>query len=246
MNALIRSELRKLCTTRWFPITVAVTMLVGPVGAFANIFAGSTETKSTLGTNLTIRHILSTSAMTTLVALAIGISMAASEYRHGTSIPTFLITPKRRSVIITKVVTSAGIGALIGGAAFAITVAVAAPALARQGVHHLTGDVPQMLVGAIVTGALYGVVGVALGAITRSTVIAIVGALGWAFVVEANLLAVALPNIGKWLPTGANLAITRTGNFAAMLTPSIALVVLSAWSAVATSLAIRITSTRDA
>jgi ABC-2 type transport system permease protein len=245
MTALIRSELRKLCTTRWFPITAIVTMLVGPAGALANVFAANAETKATLGDEATIRHILSTSAMTSLVALAIGISVSAGEYRRGTCIPTFLITPRRRDVVLAKLVTTAVIGALMSAAAFAVTVAVAAPALSSRGVHHLTSDVAQMLFGATVTGALYGALGVALGAITRSTVVAMVAALGWSFAIEANLLAAALPGVAKWMPTGANLAITRTGNFAAMLDPPIALVVLLAWATIAVAIAIRITEAKD-
>ena len=47
----------------------------------------------------------------TMVMLTIGIAMAANEYRHNTSIPTFLVTPRRRDVVTAKLVTAAGIGA---------------------------------------------------------------------------------------------------------------------------------------
>ena len=52
--------------------------------------------------------------------------------------------------------------------------------------------------------ALYGVFGVAIGAVLRSTTAAVGAALIWAFVVEAVIPVVTRnPGLANWLPTGA-------------------------------------------
>jgi ABC-2 type transport system permease protein len=44
---------------------------------------------------------------------------------------------------------------------------------------------------------------VALGALTRNTIGAIVAAMAWTLFVEQVILAAIVPGIEKWLPTGA-------------------------------------------
>jgi hypothetical protein len=170
----------------------------------------------------------------------------AGEYRHSTSVPTFLVTPRRREVVIAKLVTATAVGAVLGALAFGAALATAIPALGWHGVHHLAGDTAQMWLGAALATGLFGALGVAVGALTRSTVIAIVGTIVWVQFVEEALLASALPAVGKWLPTGANIAITRTATHPArLLAPGLATVVLLAWAAVITGTAGRFVVRRD-
>ena len=154
--------------------------------------------------------------------LGVGIASMAGEFRHGTSVPTFLITPRRRDVVVAKLVAVTGLGAVAGALSFGLALAVAAPALAHQGVHHLPGDTPQMWIGATLATALFGALGVALGSITRNVVVAIIGAIGWSYLVEGLILSQAVPGAGKWLPVGTNMAITRTGDGSGMLRPWVA------------------------
>ena len=71
---------------------------------------------------------------------------------------------------------------------------------ASRGVHTLPVDLTQLWVGATVSTALFGLLGVALGALTRNTVTAIVGGIAWAMVIEIGILSSVAPEIGKWLP----------------------------------------------
>jgi hypothetical protein len=172
--------------------------------------------------------------------LAIGISIMGSEYRHHTAVPTFLVTPKRSAVVAAKFVTGVAVGALLGAAAFGLAAASATVALSSKGVHHFAGDTAQMWIGAAVATAIYGALGVALGAIARNMVLAIVAALVWVQVVEVAFLAATFPTVGKWMPTGANLALTRTAtNPEELLRPLVAVPVLVAW-AIAPGVAARI------
>jgi ABC-2 type transport system permease protein len=52
-------------------------------------------------------------------------------------------------------------------------------------------------------------IGVALGALTRNTIGAIVVAITWALFVESVILATLVPSIEKWLPTAAAIGLTN-------------------------------------
>jgi hypothetical protein len=63
-------------------------------------------------------------------------------------------------------------------------------------------------VDATVAGARYGLLGVALGALTRNTIAAVLGGLAWVQIIEVGVLQHFVPALAKWLPTGAAVAIT--------------------------------------
>jgi ABC-2 type transport system permease protein len=243
MNKLIHSEIRKLATTRWFKITMAITVMMAPAFTLLGVFA---DTRAAgVGDDEFVHGVLSVSAVSSLVLLGVGIAAMAGEFRHGTSVPTFLISPRRRDVVVAKLVTITGLGAVVGATSFGLAVAVAVPALGHKGIHHLAGDTPQMWIGATVATALFGAVGVALGSITRNMVIAIVGAIGWTYVIEGLILTQALPSASKWLPVGANMSITHTGDSAGMLQPWVALIVLVTWVVAFSTVATRSILRRD-
>lgn len=246
MNHLIRSELRKLTSVTWWKVTMIATLALIPIAAIINVQTTRTGRGPALGSPANVHHVLASSALTSMVMLASGIAIAASEYRHGTSIPTYLTTPRRPDVILAKLLAATAIGSLLGGIAFGFAVAVAVPMFAARGVHHLAGDTTQMFVGAVLVTALYGALGVALGAMTRSVVGAMVAALIWVQIFEQAFLDSVLPQLGRWLPTGANLAISHTGSDPhVLLAPAAAALVLVGWTAVLSIAAIRLTVHRD-
>jgi ABC-2 type transport system permease protein len=86
-------------------------------------------------------------------------------------------------------------------------------------VHVLPVSVPALWAGATVAGACYGLLGVALGALTRNTIAAVLGGLAWVQIVEVGLLQHFVPALAKWLPTGAAVAITTPGQTHGLLPP---------------------------
>ena len=243
MNQLIHSEIRKLATTRWFKITMAITIMMAPVFTLIAVFAA--KRAADVGDEEFVHGVLSISAVSSLVLLGVGIASMAGEFRHGTSVPTFLISPRRRDVVVAKLVTITGLGAAVGAISFGLALAVSVPALGHKGIHHLAGDTPQMWIGATVATALFGALGVALGSITRNMVIAIVGAIGWTYLIEGLILTQAVPSASKWLPVGANMAITHTSDGAGLLQPWVALIVLISWVVAFSVVATRFVVRRD-
>ena len=81
--------------------------------------------------------------------------------------------------------------------------------LLAHGVHHLPPGVGLPYLGTVVSSACFGMIGVALWALTRNTIGAIVAAIAWTLFVEQVILAAIVPGIEKWLPTGAAIGLTN-------------------------------------
>ncbi len=98
----------------------------------------------------------------------LGVLVVAGEYRHRTMLTTFLAEPRRLRVIVAKLVTVGGIGAALAAATYGVTFAVAEILYARNGVSHLGVDATRLGWGTVLSGAAYGLLGVAVGALTRN------------------------------------------------------------------------------
>jgi ABC-2 type transport system permease protein len=87
-------------------------------------------------------------------------------------------------------------------AAYALALAIAVPMYAATGVHHLSAAPLMLAVGTVLGSTCFGILGVALGALTRNTVVSI-GELIWVGIFELGILQQSLPSIGRWLPASA-------------------------------------------
>ena len=126
------------------------------------------------------------------------------EFRYGTIRPTFLFTPKRSHVLAAKLAAGLLAGLIFGIVAEGLAFAVGYAAFAGRGIHlALDGNqIALLLLGTFAGTALFGAIGVGLGAIMRSQVGAIIGLLAWGFVAE-NLLFAFVPSAGRFAPVHA-------------------------------------------
>ena len=67
------------------------------------------------------------------------------------------------------------------------------------------GDAAELIIGGAVAGGLFAALGVGIGALVRNQVGAIIGALGWIFLVEPllGIIPGASDTISRWFPSGA-------------------------------------------
>ena len=214
MLHLVRSEVRKLLSTK-----VWIFLLLGAV-AFSVLsvsltiaFAGATGSPVPPRTDPRIQPI-ALSAVTGAVVFVVVLSIIGStqEYRHRTANPTFLTTPRRSRVLVAKLVTylAAGVGyAVVSGIAVAAVMWIW---LDRAGADvSLSGRNLDVLLGGGAAVALWGLIGVGVGALVRNQVGAIVGVLVYVFVLEQIIRAVpATSAVYKWLPGGAQEAMSAT------------------------------------
>ncbi len=64
MNKLIHSEIRKLATTRWFKITMAITIMMAPAFTLLGVF---TATQAQVGDDEFVHGVLKVSVVSSLV-----------------------------------------------------------------------------------------------------------------------------------------------------------------------------------
>ncbi len=193
-----------------------------------------------------IRRALHVTGTGSILVLVLGIVMSAGEYRTQTATDTFLTTPRRGRVLIAKLGVAAMVGAGFG--LVAATVAVGA-AYALYGIEGASfpGSEPEVwltLGGAVIYAALFAVLGVVVGHLVRSQLVAIVCALAWLLVVE-NLLITFSADVAKWLPGGAGQAIVRTPQ-PGLLDPLPAVGLLVVYSAAIAAAGIYAAAHRDA
>lgn len=211
MKGLVRSELLKLRTIR-----VTYGLLAGGVAVVALtvvaviLTAGNEEGGPPLDTTEGLRNVFGNGGSMAQLTLVLGILVVAGELRHGTITQTFLVTPARSRVVVAKVVAVAVAGLLYGAVASLVVLAIGLPWLAAKDVSAplLGSDVLLPVLAGLVGTALYGVMGVGVGALIRNQVAAIVTALVWQSVVESAVVGL-LPAVGRWLPQGAARALSQ-------------------------------------
>jgi len=208
--SLVRAEVLKLRTTRVFLGLCAATVAFTVLGVVAGVLSAGSSGNPPLGSAASVRNIFGSGGPAGLFALVLGILAVTGELRHGTITQTFLVTPRRPRVVVAKLVAMVVAGVALGVLAAAVTIAVAWPWLAAKdvSVSLFSSDVAPVMGAVIVSTALFGVIGVGVGALVRNQIAAVVVALIWEFVFEPILVGV-VPSVGKWLPGGAARGLTR-------------------------------------
>jgi ABC-2 type transport system permease protein len=229
VSRALSAELFKLRTTRtnWGVLlgALALVLVISTVAALAGDFSAQDK-----GIDL-----LQIAALVQLFALVIGILSVATEYRHGTITPSLLTIPDRTRLILAKLIAALVLGFLLGLVASALCAAITLPIVSSRGVDTGAGSgtVVKEIVGNGVACALFAAIGVGLGALLRNQVGAIIGALGWLFLVEP-LLGI-IPGfsdvIQKWFPSGLADEVSGTSDLDHPLGQVTAAIVLAAYAA---------------
>lgn len=217
MMPLVRSELRKVTTTKvLFFLTLAVVLFTA-LNVFLLVYLtpsamGAASNEQLLMNPEYIDNIVGAAGSSSLFVLILGIVAMTGEFRHMTITSTLLITPKRSRILIAKGVVFLAIGAIIGLIGFATAIGLATLTLSSKDHAPIDSGVALQILGGVVLGfAIYAFLGVAVGALVRNQVAAVVGALVWVLVLEA-LITVFVDWIGKWLPGGALDAVLQATN----------------------------------
>jgi ABC-2 type transport system permease protein len=246
MTRLIRLEFLKLRTTPALFVIAAVALGLSLVSAVANILTAGHNGTADIGTVANVQHVLNQpSAVVSMTMFVLGILVIAGEYRQRTIIGTFLAEPRRVRVVLAKLFTTGVIGALVAAVTYALTVAVAMPVFALKGVHHLSVNIGAMGLGTVLIGSAFALLGVAVGALTRNTVAAIIAGLVWIQIIEVAILENAIPSLARWLPAGAAQALTNLDHSTQLLSPGAGAAVLVGWAAVIVAAATKLSVRRE-
>jgi ABC-2 type transport system permease protein len=170
---LTRAELRKLTTVRTFLITLTLSAGLAVISVIANAVAAGKNGRPALGTTASTDQMLKLGAVCCVAMLVLGIIAAGGEYRHKTIIPAMLAAPRRGALVTAKVIGITVADVVLAGLTFGLGLATAAAAeLTIHGMHHLPADTGRLFARSVIAATLFGVIGVALGYITRSTIAA--------------------------------------------------------------------------
>jgi ABC-2 type transport system permease protein len=247
VKAVLRSELFKQRTTR--TILQLPLWMVGLVALVVLLHVFSLDA-ATLGSRDGQLKVLGWgTSVGALFAALLGALSITGEIRHGTIRPTLLATPRRRRVIIAKVAASALAGLAIGLLAEVLTAALESVGLATRGIHIAlsASDYLQLLAGGAFAAALWGAIGVGVGAIVRNQVGAVVGLCVWQLLIETTLIG-NVPAAGKFAPgagAGALAGAIQTQSASKLLTPALGALLLAAYAAAATAAGLITTERRD-
>jgi ABC-type transport system involved in multi-copper enzyme maturation permease subunit len=224
-TGLVRSELRKIITTRlwWGLLLGALVYTLIQAGANAALAgsepgAGQPATPG-LDTAEAIRTIYASSPFqgAYIFAMILGITGMTGEYRYQTITPTFLATPKRARVVAGKMVAHLFFGIGYGIVAVLGALLVGGAIIAARGYDLGFGADrlwPSVALAVLAVG-LWTLLGIGIGTLIRNQVAAVLVAVFVTFLVEPLatfvLAANDLDNVVKWLPTNASTALTSPG-----------------------------------
>jgi ABC-2 type transport system permease protein len=209
MSVLLRAEARKALATPTIWWLLLGTVAIGIAGTVAPLVVVENDAAHLL-TDRTLQQAMHGAAAGVILVVVAGIIGMAGDWRFGQASQTFLTTPHRRRIVAARTVIYMAVGAVFGTAAVATSTVTAwfwyrandvALPLERSAVW-LT------LLGCLAVAVLFGALGVAVGAITRNQMVAIVGAMGWLVVVEPILFA-ASSTVFRWLPGMASISLRR-------------------------------------
>lgn len=200
---LLRAELRKLRTTKmlwaFFAVLVVISGLTATAVVAGTDFDGS---KDFISTSADQRSLMAFAANATMGASIFGAMAVAREYAHGTVIPTFLSSPRRRRAVLAQygaVAIVAGILGLLGAVLTVAAVALTLPTT-EYGFLVSAAGVSQVLAASAFAGAIGGVLGAGIGAIVRNTGGAVAAAF-FTLMVAPPLLVQMASEANSWVPS---------------------------------------------
>jgi ABC-2 type transport system permease protein len=214
MNRLVRTELLKQRTTRTAIAGVAVTPAIAAIIALVLLDAAGEQGNEPLSSDSLGHVVAGPASVITLIALLLGVVAMTGEYRHQTITTTFLATPHRRDVVRSKLAAASLTGAFVGALSLVVSASIAVPWLAVNGIDTTPdADVVRVAVGLVASTALYGALGVAIGALVRNQTTAVAIVLTWLLAVEGIIGDVFHDSsVVEWLPAAAGRALVQVGS----------------------------------
>jgi ABC-2 type transport system permease protein len=225
MTGLVRAELLKIRTTWawWLLLIISVLFTVtGVVFSAIASFLPQAQNSQVPGLDSVegLRSVYAAAGQAYIFTLILGILGMTTEYRHMTITPTLLAEPRRGRLVAAKMVAYLFAGFGFALVTIGVSLAIALILIKALGYSlTLPGlDIPLIITGGMLASTLYAIFGLSLGALIRNQVAAIVSALVWIFLGEA-LLVQLLPQVGRWLPGGAVMAMMDAGASEGKLLP---------------------------
>ena len=231
MKRLLRSELRKLTSTKMPLAFIAVLVVIAALNAFAVISGTDMDgSKAFISTEADQQSLMAFAFNAFMGSGLFGAIAVAREYGHHTVVPTFLASPRRHRAVLaqlTAVALGGAVLSLIGVGLTVIAIAVALPTT-EYGFLVSGGNVAQVVAASAFAGAAGAVLGAGIGSIVRNVGGAVTLAV-FTFMVAPPLVVQLANETASWMP--ANLANVLSGTVDDVSQPA-AIAAMVAWAAV--------------
>jgi len=244
MKRLIRSEVRKLATTKMPFAFLGVLIAIAATNAFA-VMAGTDMdgSKAFIATEADQQSLMAFGANALMIAGLFGAIAVAREYSHHTVVPTFLASPRRHRAVLAQLSAVAVGGSIIGAVGAALTTTAVALSVPTTDYSFLVsiGNVARVIAASAFAGAAGAVLGAGIGAVVRNVGGAVTGAV-LALIIAPPLIVQLASDSASWMPSP--LANVVSGVATDVSTPA-ALVAIAAWAIVPAAVGLVSVQQRD-
>jgi hypothetical protein len=205
VTRLIRAELLKVRSTRLWLGLLSGGLVLDAVGVIAVLALAGTEQ----GARAQIRPVTGVEDVRSLVwsggvlsifVVVLAATMATAEYRYGTAASTYLAAPARWRVLASKLSAAIPIGFAFGLTGGLLPIVITFAWFAAKAGAMPFGMPVVVAVGEVGVQCAYAAaLAVCVGVAVRSQLVAILGLLGWALVVEPLAFSL-VHSLKKWAP----------------------------------------------
>lgn len=208
MIRLIRAEFLKARTTQvWF------WLLLGTIAISALLVVGQIAPQDGVRDASDVPNLFASSSTAYIVVFVLGVLGVTTEFRYQTITATVLQTPSRWSIVTAKMITYAVLGVGYALVAVGVQLAVAVPWLSSKDISVDFGNsaVRHAIIGVFAVVALFGIVGLGVGALLRNQIVAVVVGILFLLIIEHIFVAIpVVKNIWPYLPDPAAQGILHT------------------------------------
>jgi hypothetical protein len=200
MTRLLRAELMKVRTVR---VSTGLLLTTFAITAFFTSLQARRAGRrvAPISTHAGLATVTTGTGMAMIFAAVLGVIIATGEFRHSTATTTYLATPNRVRVQLSKAGAAAIHGAGYGVAAGVAATGVGLAFVAAKGdsVTVSTAAIIGHVLGAGVGAALAAVLGVAVGSLVRAQLPAVIGVFVWCMVLE-SIVGGEITSLRPYLP----------------------------------------------
>jgi ABC-2 type transport system permease protein len=207
---LVRSEIRKLTTTKMPLAFLGVILVLAGVTAAAVVWGTDMDgSKTFIATAADQQSLMAFAGNALMGAALFGAVAVAREFGHKTVVPTLLASPRRTrtmSAQLTAVMLGGALLSLVG--AFAVLGAIAlALQFTEYGFLVTLGGVVRVVAASALTGAAGAALGAGVGWVVRNPGGAVTVVVGLLFI-SPPMIVQLTPDAASWVPTSLAWAIS--------------------------------------
>jgi len=211
MPALVRAELLALRTIRTTWALLAGAVLLTAALAVNPVLAAGRDGAPSIGTAGALLAVLGAPGLGRLVAMILGVLAMTAEVRHRTLTATFLRSTRRTRVLVAKGAAVVLLAAAVAVVDLAVALAVGLTTGAVQPAL-LNADILLRVLGLLLAYPLYGLIGVAAGALIGYQPVAVLLPVAWVLVLEDLALHMVPAWTASWSLGGVTAALANAGD----------------------------------